>query len=104
MNCKINGDENFDTFNIINATFPQNITGESLIYMLDISNIMVSSGSACNSYTNEPSYVLKAIGLSDNEINRTIRITLSDSINSDDINKFIHELKRCIYLITEESE
>ncbi len=96
LNCKINGDENFDTFNIINATFPQNITGESLIYMLDISNIMVSSGSACNSYTNEPSYVLKAIGLSDNEINRTIRITLSDSINSDDINKFIHELKRCI--------
>lgn len=64
--------------NIINVTFPQNITGEALIYLMDNSGFQISSGSACNSYTNKPSEVLKAIGLSDQEAMRTIRISLPE--------------------------
>lgn len=104
LNCKINSNENANPLNIINVTFPQNITGEALIHMLDVSNIMITSGSACNSTTNEPSHVLKAIGLSDDKISRTIRISLPDSIDSDDIDKFVSELKKCIDLITEDGE
>ncbi|MCM1223568.1 MAG: cysteine desulfurase [Lachnospiraceae bacterium] len=104
FDCKINSNENYNSLNIVNATFPQNITGEALIQLLDISDIMVSSGSACNSYTNVPSPVLKAIGLSDDEINRTIRISLSDIASLYDIDKFTSELKKCINLITEDSE
>ena len=37
--------------------------------------IYVSAGSACNSMNNKPSYVLKKMGLTDEEIMRTIRIS-----------------------------
>lgn len=104
FNCKINSEESSYSLSIVNVTFSQNITGEALMHLLDISDIAVSSGSACNSYTNVPSPVLKAIGLSDEEINKTIRISFSDNINSLDIIKFVLELKRCINLIKEDSE
>lgn len=86
--------------NNINVTFPQFLTGESLIYMLDTSGFLISAGSACNSYIDLPSYVLKAIGLTDEQARRTIRITLSDYITKDMIDAFVKELEKCIKILT----
>lgn len=86
--------------NIISVTFSQNITGESLVYMLDMSGIQVSTGSACNSHSIESSYVLKAIGLSDEEAQRTIRISFDSDITEEQINEFINELEKCIKLLS----
>ena len=83
LGCKINGSDIYKLPNNINVTFPHNITGEALIYLLDTAGIYISSGSACNTYTNQPSHVLQAIGLSESEIMRTIRITLPDISNYD---------------------
>lgn len=55
------------------------IEGESLEVSLDRRNICVSSGSACNSGSLEPSHVLVAIGVSEDYINGTIRISLSEN-------------------------
>lgn len=99
FDCKINGSVNNRLPNNINVTFPQNITGESLLYMLDMSNIMVSTGSACNSKSIEPSHVLKAIGLTDEDALRTIRITISNDITYEDIDFVINEIKKTIKLI-----
>ncbi len=99
FDCELNGDSYYRLPNNINVTFPQNITGEALLYTLDLSGIQISVGSACNSHSIEPSYVLKAIGLSNDEAMRTIRITLSDDITYDEIDYVIEEIDKAIKLI-----
>lgn len=97
--CKINGSITNRLINNISVTFPQNISGESLLYLLDMSNIFISTGSACNSKSITPSYVLKAIGLTDDEAMRTIRISLSDDITYEDIDYVIAEINKSLKLI-----
>lgn len=97
--CKLNGHRKYRLLNNINVTFPQNITGESLLYMLDICGIKIATGSACNSKSVEPSYVLKAIGLSDSEAMRTVRFTLPNDITYQEIDNVINEIDKAIKII-----
>lgn len=99
LGCKVNGCLNERLPNNINVTFPQNITGEALLYTLDLAGIAISTGSACNSTSIEPSYVLEAIGLSDKEAMRTIRITLSEEITGEDIDVAFDEICKAVKLI-----
>lgn len=99
FDCELNGDSYYRLPNNINVTFPQNITGEAMLYMLDMSDIKISVGSACNSKSIEPSYVLKTIGLTDDDAMRTIRITLSDNITYEEIDKVIEEIDKAIKII-----
>ena len=100
--CIVNGTVNHRLPNNINVTFPQKLTGEALLYMLDMCGIYISTGSACNSHSNEPSHVLKAIGLSDEEANRTIRISLSEDITDEQIDKAVNEIEKQIRLLSME--
>jgi len=99
FDCTINGSVVNRLPNNINVTFPQNITGESLLYTLDLSGIQISTGSACNSKSIAPSHVLRAIGLTDEEAMKTIRITISDDITYEDIDYVIGEIDKAIKLI-----
>ena len=99
FDCSINGSVVERLPNNINVTFPQNITGESLLYMLDTSGIAISTGSACNSKSIRPSYVLKEIGLSNDQAMRTIRISLPNDITYEQIDKVIDEIGKCLKLI-----
>ena len=99
FDCKLNGHSEYRLPNNINVTFPQNITGESLLYTLSMSDIQISTGSACNSHSIESSHVLKAIGLTDEESMRTIRITLPNDITYKDIDYVIDEIGKAIRLI-----
>lgn len=100
LGCKVNGSIIDRLPNNINITFSQSITGEALIYMLDMCNIYISSGSACNAHSIKPSYVLQAIGLDDYEISRTIRITLPDDINKEQIDTVVDEIEKQIQVLT----
>lgn len=100
LGCTLNGDRHERLPNNINVSFGQNITGESMLYMLETAGILISTGSACNSHTIEPSHVLKAIGLSDEEAVKTIRITLPDNITKNDINKVVFEIAKSIALLS----
>ena len=62
--------------NILNVSF-KGIEGESLMLMLDRAGICVSSGSACNSGSLEPSHVLKDMGVPDDYIYGTVRFSFS---------------------------
>lgn len=100
LGCSINGSVEDRLCNNINITFLQNISGESMVYMLDTCGIYVATGSACNSHAITPSYVLKAIGLSDEDAYKTIRITLPDDIDIKEIDKVIHEMSKQILLLS----
>lgn len=102
--CKLNGHEHYRLCNNINVTFPQNITGEALLYVLDMSGIQISTGSACNSTEMIPSHVLTVIGLSDEQAMKTIRISFDENTTWDEINKFIKELDKAIKIIESENE
>ena len=97
--CKLNGHPSQRLPNNINVTFPQNITGEALLYTLDMCNIQIGIGSACNSQSIQPSYVLKEIGLTDEQAMKTIRITISDDITYEQIDEVIDEIDKAIKLI-----
>lgn len=61
-----------------NANFSfKGIEGEALGGYLDQKGVCSSTGSACSEKLLEPSYVLKAIGLSDEDANGSLRLTLS---------------------------
>ncbi len=99
FDCKLNGHDIDRLPNNINVTFPQNITGENLLYILDMSGIKISTGSACNSREITPSHVLKAIGLSDDDAIRTARFTLSSRITYEEIDYVIDEIEKAIKLV-----
>lgn len=99
FDCELNGDSYYRLPNNINVTFPQNITGEALLYILDMDGIQISTSSACNSHSIEPSHVLKEIGLSNEQAIRTIRISLSDDITYEDIDYVVDEIDKAIKLI-----
>lgn len=84
---------------IISCTLPKGSVGELLIYRLASKGIYVSAGSACNSKSNQPSYVLKAIGLTDDEIQRTIRISLGLNNTKEDVDTLLKEIEQ--YFIAE---
>lgn len=70
--------------NILNVSF-KSIEGESLMLMLDRKGIYVSSGSACNSGSLEPSHVLKSMKVPDNYIYGTIRFSFGEFNTIDEI-------------------
>lgn len=69
--------------NTLSVTFPGTDNGDAIAF-LDYHGIAVSAGSACNTQANDPSHVLKAIGLSDQAARQTLRFSLStDTTNTD---------------------
>lgn len=79
---RINGSQKYVLPGTLNLSFPK-VDGENLKLYLDSKGICVSNGSACHSGSVEPSHVLKAIQLSDNYINGTIRISFGDNAEKD---------------------
>jgi len=78
----INGDLERRVPHNVNASFNY-VEGESLI--MGIKGIAVSSGSACTSASLEPSYVLRALGRSDELAHSSLRITIGRFTTEHDI-------------------
>ena len=61
------------------------VKGQDVVALADQYGICISAGSACNEGNAEPSHVLKAIGLTDEEALSSIRITLGHENTEDEI-------------------
>jgi cysteine desulfurase len=61
--------------NNVNVAFI-GVQGEDLIIALDLAGIAASSGSACTTGATEPSHVLRAIGVPDDAIGGSLRLTV----------------------------
>lgn len=71
---------------IINLRF-DDVDGETLLFLLSASDVMVSSGAACSSNSVEPSHVLIAFGLSEKQARESIRISFSDLNTKEEVIK-----------------
>ena len=100
IGCKLNGQVWERRLpNNINIMLPHDINGETLLYSLDVDDIQISTGSACNSRSIEPSHVLKAIGLSDDEASRCIRITIDDDFTKQNADYVIDAIDKSLKVL-----
>ena len=79
--------------NTTSITF-ENINGNVVMFALERYGICVSTGSACNSQSSEPSYVLKAMNMTRPE--NVVRISINEMTTKPQIDYFIENLKLCI--------
>ncbi len=88
-NTAINGNLKQRLPNTSNISFGK-IDGEQLL--MNLNEIAVSNGSACNSASTEPSYVLKSIGLADELAYSSIRFSLGRMTQESDIDLAIEHV------------
>lgn len=92
---RINGDPEHRLPGNINISF-EGIDGESLILLLDNIGISVSNGSACNSSSSQPSHVLRSIGVPQEYIRGTLRITLGRYNTSEQADYIISSVTKIV--------
>ena len=87
----VNGDIEHRVPHNLNVSF-NFVEGESLL--MAVKDIAVSSGSACTSASLEPSYVLRALGRSDELAHSSIRFTLGRFTSEEEIDYTLGHLKQ----------
>ena len=85
----VNGSMTHRLAHNLNVSFPD-IVGESLL--LGISDICVSAGSACSSGSEEPPYVLKALGLDADLARASLRFGLGRQTTAEEIDYTIRKV------------
>jgi cysteine desulfurase len=84
----INGCGTDRLYNTLNLSIPD-VDSEILLNRLDRYGICASAGSACSSYSSEPSHVLRAMGVPDAAIHGSIRFSLSRYTTVEEVNTVI---------------
>lgn len=96
----VNGDKEHRHPGNLNVTFKK-IEGESILLMLNHMGISVSTGSACSSKSLEPSHVLTALGVNEEDIHGTIRFTVGDFTTKEDVDYVLDTLEEIVTRLRE---
>ena len=89
----LNGTSDFEKRLSGNLNFRfDGIRGEELQSYLSLMDICVSTGSACHSSSGKTSKILKAIGLSDEEANSSIRLSFDETNTLEEAKKVVDEI------------
>ena len=83
---------------ILNISFAY-VEGESL--MMSLKDLAISSGSACTSASLEPSYVLRALGLSDELAHSSLRISLGRFTTEAEVDHAVAEIREAVSKLRE---
>jgi len=89
----LNGAEDNRLCSILNVSVGY-VEGESLLYSL--ADLAVSSGSACNSAVDEPSYVLRSLGRSDQLAEASIRFSLGRFTTDGEVRQAIRSFRLAV--------
>jgi cysteine desulfurase len=89
----LNGDDQQRAVQYLNASFNY-VEGESLL--MGIKGVAVSSGSACTSASLEPSYVLRAMGRSDELAHSSVRFSIGRFTTVEDIDYAIAQVTQVV--------
>lgn len=93
--CRLNGPEDHRLPGNVNFVFDK-VEGESVVLMLDMKGICASSGSACSSTGADPSHVMRAIGITENQANGSLRLTLSHENTMEQMDETVKVLKEIL--------
>lgn len=96
----INGSLEHRVPGILNASFAY-VDGESL--MLALTDLAVSTGSACTSASIEPSYVLRALGVDDELAHSSIRFSIGRFTSEAEIDHAIEQVRESVTRLREMS-
>ena len=80
---------------IISVSF-NGIRSEVLLHALEEKGIYVSSGSACSSHSSDSSTTLTAIGLPSQQIDSTLRFSMSVRTNKEELDYTINQIKELL--------
>ena len=83
----------FQSPSILNISL-HNVDGASVVEWMNLHDICIASGSACNTGSNKPSHVLTAMGLSERDAFSSIRLSFDVYTSTTDIDKFVSALKK----------
>ncbi len=89
----VNGPENGGYSGILNVGI-DGVEGESLLLALE--PLCVATGSACNSQSRDPSYVLRSLGRSDLEAQSAIRFSFGRNTSPDEIDFAIERYREAV--------
>lgn len=90
---RLNGHPQIRLPNNVNVTVDY-IEGEAALLNLDLEGICISTGSACSSSDQEPSFVLLAMGLSHNQAYSSLRLTLGKWTAESEIGHVLEVLQK----------
>ncbi len=91
----INGSMNHRLPNNVHITIP-GTDNERLVFGLDEAGVQCAAGSACSASNDEPSHVLKSVGLSDKDAQSSLRFSMGKSTSETDVRKTVFELAKIV--------
>lgn len=99
---ELNGSMTDSTGHILNLYFPF-IDVETMLTLLDLSNVYVSSGSACTAGSTTPSHVLAAMFEDEERAKHSVRFSFNEQMNEQQIKYIIAEIHKIYHKFKEES-
>ncbi len=93
--AQLNGHPERRLPNTLNLTLP-GLRGESLVIALDQHGISLSSGSACKSGSPEPTHVLIAMGMSEEDVHCSVRFSLSRETSERDVAETVAAIEQVL--------
>ncbi len=90
-NTLVNGNESSRVCNSTNIQF-EGIDGQALVVRLDQAGIRCSQSSACTNQRPEPSYVLRAMGLTEEQAYSSVRFSFSVENTHEEIDRTVTEI------------
>lgn len=91
----INGSQKRRLPNNVHCTLPGQ-DNERLIFALDEAGIQAAAGSACNASNEEPSHVLRAMGIAEEDAQASLRFTMGQATTVEDIERTVQTLTNIV--------
>ena len=97
--ARINGGRSLRVGNTSNVHFV-GLDGQAIMAQLDVAGICVSQSSACTNHKPTPSYVLRAMGLSETEAYASVRFSFGETNSEVEIDQVLAELAAILHRLS----